>query len=280
MNNNNNINQSKNSNYEYQPKKYNSLLQDSKLSQEDRKILDKYNKGGKYNDYKYKNKSILSYDYGNIGLNPCYSNNYYNTNYNYNSLCDYHDFIPKNNYTYTYNVPQPNDKYNYNLKKNYPENLLHNTKYENYHMPITQSNYISQNPSIPQNNNIKYQINNKKEKSEIKEEENNKKNIPKKNLYHFNTGNRNNNINSNYSYKPIENKKEIVINSSPCDYYYNTLHDDYLIKKGENQISNNNNYRIRKTYEIDSSKYDDNRNGLFCQSSIYNDLLRKNNYYC
>ena len=280
MNNNNNINQSKNSNYEYQPKKYNSLLQDSKLSQEDRKILDKYNKGGKYNDYKYKNKSILSYDYGNIGLNPCYSNNYYNTNYNYNSLCDYHDFIPKNNYTYTYNVPQPNDKYNYNLKKNYPENLLHNTKYENYHIPITQSNYISQKPSIPQNNNIKYQINNKKEKSEIKEEENNKKNIPKKNLYHFNTGNRNNNINSNYSYKPIENKKEIVINSSPCDYYYNTLHDDYLMKKGENQISNNNNYRIRKTYEIDSSKYDDNRNGLFCQSSIYNDLLRKNNYYC
>ena len=52
------------------------------------------------------------------------------------------------------------------------------------------------------------------------------------------------------------------------------------MKKGENQISNNNNYRIRKTYEIDSSKYDDNRNGLFCQSSIYNDLLRKNNYYC
>ena len=278
--NNNNINQSKNSNYEYQPKKYNSLLQDSKLSQEDRKILDKYNKGGKYNDYKYKNKSILSYDYGNIGLNPCYSNHYYNNNYNYNSLCDYHDFIPKNNYTYTYNAPKSNDKYNYNLKKNYPENLLHNTKYENYHIPITQSNYISQKPSIPQNNNIKYQINNKKEKSEIKEEENNKKNIPKKNLYHFNTGNRNNNINSNYSYKPIENKKEIVINSSPCDYYYNTLHDDYLMKKGENQISNNNNYRIRKTYEIDSSKYDDNRNGLFCQSSIYNDLLRKNNYYC
>ena len=280
MNNNNNINQSKISNYEYQPKKYNSLLQDSKLSQEDRKILDKYNKGGKYNDYKYKNKSILSYDYGNIGLNPCYSNHYYNNNYNYNSLCDYHDFIPKNNYTYTYNAPKSNDKYNYNLKKNYPENLLHNTKYENYHIPITQSNYISQKPSIPQNNNIKYQINNKKEKSEIKEEENNKKNIPKKNLYHFNTGNRNNNINSNYSYKPIENKKEIVINSSPCDYYYNTLHDDYLMKKGENQISNNNNYRIRKTYEIDSSKYDDNRNGLFCQSSIYNDLLRKNNYYC
>jgi hypothetical protein len=58
------------------------------------------------------------------------------------------------------------------------------------------------------------------------------------------------------------------------------LHDDYLIKKGENQMGNNNNYRIRKTYEIDSSKYDDNRNGLFCQSSIYNDLLRKNNYYC
>ena len=125
-------------------------------------------------------------------------------------------------------------------------------------------------------------------KSEIKEkQESTKQNIPNNNLYHFNLKPNNNYINNNnidYSYKPNKTynnniQKEIIINSSPCDLYYNTLHEEYLPKNNISQV-NINNYSQR-TYEIDSSKYDDNKNSLFSHSSIYNDLKRKNRYnYC
>jgi len=140
------------------------------------------------------------------------------------------------------------------------------------------------------NNNINNSNNNNivEEKSNIKEENINNKyipqNIPKSNLYHYNTSSNKNYINDNNNYNQNikedinNNKTEIIINRSPSDYYYNTLHEEYLPKKEESPIKNN---RIYRTYEIDSSKYDDNKNSLFGHSSIYNDLMRKNgNYYC
>ena len=138
------------------------------------------------------------------------------------------------------------------------------------------------------NININNNIEKKEEpKSEIKEkQESTKQNIPNNNLYHFNLKPNNNYIKNNfdYSYKPNKTynnniQKEIIINSSPCDLYYNTLHEEYLPKNNISQV-NINNYSQR-TYEIDSSKYDDNKNSLFSHSSIYNDLKRKNRYnYC
>jgi len=346
--------------YNYQPSKYNSLLDKKELGPDDRKILEKYN-----NNYDY--KSRLTYDYFNNY--PCYNNYQSSNKYKYNSLCDYptrnnyllnNDYskptylernnlgiqdyakdVPsykKNNYqrplnfTYTYCLQTSKDKYDYGLKKDYPDNLLQNTKLENYYNPNSTSKYqyqryfkneslendkknenniansnLSNENNININTNINREAENQLSKSEsnninnsndnniaeekpkVKEETyiNNNyipQNIPKSGLYHYNTtSNKNyiNNINNNYSQNIKEdmnnNKSEIIINRSPSDYYYNTLHEEYFPKKEEEAPIKNN--RIYRTYEIDSSKYDDNQNSLFCHSSIINDLKRKNGYY-
>ena len=300
----------------------------------------------KYDDYCSKNR--FTYEHNNIHCYPRYN---YNINCDdilnrYNCVpdpCCYRNYLynrqPKHTYMYS-NLSSKNN-FDYNFKKVYPENLLHNTKFENYHVPNSQLNYNSQMPKF--NNNLNYKryfrnedfANNKKEnnniensevnnlknessnininqkaneesniininnnnnnieqdnqensKSNMKENDNNNKSqsIPKKNYYHFNASYNNNYINDNinHSYKPQEpknnnNKKEIIINNSPCDYYYNTLHEEYLPKKEEN-IPLNNNCNNRRTYEIDSSKWNDN-NSLFCHSSLLNDLVRKNCYH-
>ena len=116
--------------------------------------------------------------------------------------------------------------------------------------------------------------------------ENNKKPqaIPKNNENFNNLSNNNYNNNmSNYNQNKrddgIMKKTEVIINRSPSDIYYNTLHEDYLPKKEENQF--NYNPRIYRTYEIDTSKYDDNKSSLLGHSLIFNDLMAKNrNYYC
>ena len=309
------------------------------MKPEDKKILHKYD------DYCSKNR--FTYEHNNIHCYP---------RYQYNSICDdiinryncepdpccYRNYLynrqPKR--TYMYSNLSSNNNFDYNFKKVYPENLLHNTKYENCHVPSSQLN--SQIPKYNSNlnykryfknddftkskkeniniensglNNIKNEnsnininqkaneesnninINNNIEqenqensKSNMKQNEDNNyyknQNIPKKNYYHFNASYNNNYINDNISsYKPPEQKnnnvkKEIIINNSPCDYYYNTLHEEYLPKKEEN-IPLNNNRNTRRTYEIDSSRWNDN-NSLFCHSSLLNDLVHKNcyNYDC
>ena len=110
------------------------------------------------------------------------------------------------------------------------------------------------------------------EKSDIKKEE---KNNDSQTIL-----NNNKNINiQNKKDDKIKNKTEIIINRSPSDIYYNTLHEEYLPKKEENQFSSSQ--RIYRTYEIDTSKYDDNKSSLFGHSLIFNDLMAKNrNYYC
>ena len=339
-NNNNNINQSNNNQYNYQPSKYSSLLPNGELKPEDKKMLEKYD------DYCSKNR--FTYEHNNIHCYPRYN---YNINCDdilnrYNCVpdpCCYRNYLynrqPKQTYMYS-NLSSKNN-FDYNFKKVYPENLLHNTKFENYHVPNSQLNYNSQMPKFnnnlnykryfrnedfsnnkKENNNIEYsEVNNLKNessnininqkaneesniininnnnnieqdnqensKSNMKENENNNKSqsIPKKNYYHFNASYNNNYINDNinHSYKPQEpknnnNKKEIIINNSPCDYYYNTLHEEYLPKKEEN-IPLNNNCNNRRTYEIDSSKWNDNNSSLLCHSSLLNDLVRKNCYH-
>ena len=306
----------------------------------------------KYDNYTSKNRLI--YDYNNIHCNPSYLNRNISNSYKYNSYCD-NDYllnryccepVPcyelyKREPMYLNQIYKNNCDYNFN--KVYPDNLLHNTKFENYHVPNSQSNYNSQIPKY--NSNLKYQryfksndfihnkkenkennnlenseanklenennnnnininqksdiepnnvnnnINQENEKSDIKENNiNNSQNINKKNYYHFNASMNNNYINNNInrSYKPNEpdnnnTKKEIIINNSPCDFYYNTLHEEYLPKKDEEIPLKNNN--SRRTYEIDSSRWKDNNNNLFSHSNILNDLMRKNycceyNYYC
>ena len=151
---NNNINKSINNHYNYQPSKYNSLLQNKELGPDDKKIFEKYKNYRNYNDNSYKNQ--LTYDYNNDVYDPCYL--YFK--YKYNPLCDYplsdeydlgkKSYLERNNYpsnlnySYTYCVQSPRGLYDYNFKKTYPENLLHNTKFENYHVPSSQSNYNSQ----------------------------------------------------------------------------------------------------------------------------------------
>ena len=347
---NNNINNSNNNYYSYQPSKYNSLLNKKDLGLEDRKILEKYNN----DDYKKR----LTYDYFYDYSNPKYKKYPSSNNYKYNSLCDYTsktNYILNNDYskpityfernnldtkgyakdlplfenrayqrpkniTYTYCIQQSKDKYDYGLKKNFPENILHNTKFESYHIPSSPTDYkyqryfkndkdnnnlnsniensiikkdISTNNNINnkkvENNQLSESENNNninfnkiiKEKNNIKEE-NNIESIPKQNLYHFKitpNSNYNNNINYNNNKKEYNNiKNEIIINRSPSDIYYNTLHEEYLPQKEDNQF--NTNKSIYRTYEIDSSKYSDNNNSLFGHSMIYNDLKRKNlNYY-
>ena len=347
-NNNNNKNQSDNNQYNYQPSKYSSLLPDGQLRPEDKKILEKYN------DYSSKNRT---YEHNNIYCNPSYLNRNISNKYNYNSFCDDDNILNKCKYepnscyrnylynkqpkcTYTYSIPSSKNNCDYRSKKVYPENILHNTKYENYHVPNSQSNYNSkipryntnlkyeryykkddytknkkennniENPGINTQNNdinintnininlnqksniepnkINNSINQQKSKYNIKDLDNSKNKyipkIPKRNVYHFNESLDNNYIKNNISqsYKsrePKDNniKKEINIYNSPCDYYYNTLHEKYVTRK-EEEMPLKNNKNSRRTYEIDCCSMNDRNNGLLCHSNIFNGLMSKN--YC
>ena len=86
-----------------------------------------------------------------------------------------------------------------------------------------------------------------------------------------------NNFNLIYSGK--NTNSDILINTSPCDLYYNTLHKDYLPENYETNVVKPNKYH---TYLIDSSKDDEIRNfqnekkSLCSNSSILANLSKKN----
>ena len=174
-----------------------------------------------------------------------------------------------------------------NSKSNYDNN---NFKYHRYFKNENKSTNINNNlDNNLKNNDIKKENNintNNKELSNTEMINNNqieeKSDIKKEEKNNDSQTNPNNNKNINIKNKKehnIKNKTEIIINRSPSDIYYNTLHEEYLPKKEENQF--NSNQSVYRTYEIDTSKYDDNKSSLLGHSLIFNDLMAKNrNYYC
>ena len=213
------------------------------------------------NDYNSKNNcpdNLLK----NTKYENCYMPNS-QSNYNYNN---------NNNFTYqkyfkNERIADLNNKMENNIKNN-------DIKKGNNIIPINKElSYSKMNNNINNNNINIIRENNKKPQA-----------IPKNNSDNFNNlsnNNYNNNM-SNYNQNKrddgIMKKTEVITNRSPSDIYYNTLHEDYLPKKEDNQF--NYNPRIYRTYEIDTSKYGENKNSLFSHSLIMNDLKEKNrNYY-
>ena len=82
-----------------------------------------------------------------------------------------------------------------------------------------------------------------------------------------------------------DNIKEVIINSSPSDYYYNTLHQEFIPKT--RNIGRRNKPQISKVYQIDKNKENqererdrdkdmNNKKHLFYFSTIRRDLISKN----
>ena len=70
------------------------------------------------------------------------------------------------------------------------------------------------------------------------------------------------------------NKKEIIINYSPTDIYYNTVHEEYIPKTQNIPVKNKPS--LSKTYQIESKDYFNNKNNLVSYSFIMTDLINKN----
>ena len=225
---------------------------------------------------------------------------------------NYQENISRNSNLESNNIPKYQSSSYYQNDNKYSFNRYFKNDNNDKNNDIINNNSIKKSQNLYNNEN-NYKINDKTnkdlnqisninktntmitDKNKIDNQNSNKKYIPKSKSYHYKTST-NTNINNNrfhYSYQPkkfdnyssnninnnlLKNKIPTkIINTSPTDQYYNTYHDDYIPKIKE---SNNNNICYR-TYEIDSSKYDDNHNSLYCNSNIYNDLLRKNRMnYC
>ena len=225
-----------------------------------------YNNNCKMNDNNSNYKCVLNYENKNL--------NNTNTNYIINNK---NKSLDKNIIKINQENQNSTNKINQSIKGN--ENPFINK--------ITNSKRFSSNSSIPKYNSKKYKsllFNDDKKGSFISNNKNTAKNFNNKLFQPYQNYSFQNNLNKNPKYDLIirnkkggafrDDKKEIKKNSSPSDFYYNTLHHGYNPKT--QYIGRNSKPQFSKTYQIDENKELNNRKNLFYFSSIRRDLIDKN----
>ena len=175
-----------------------------------------------------------------------------------------------------------NNKNNDNTRK---LNLKYNTlDYDNNN----DNNNININSKTFKNkneNNLDYKNNPNKNKNAFKYNYFRNKNNEIE-PYHYNTyrtiledNSKNNDdiiIKNNRTGAVKDEKDEIIISTSPTDFYYNTLHEDYISKTAT--IPKKNNSCCNRVYPMFSNNdcNSRNKNNLFSYSSIMAELIHKN----
>jgi len=254
-----------------------------------------------------KDKNINLYD-NEINDEKIYKNKPYPMKKSYS----YQSFIKNNNPIYSSNDNNINNNnnnfnlnYSYNISKLYPTqtlNIAQNTTLENYHIPHTQSslrkksnyeyspfnfqrhrtnnnyNNISSFLSNDNNTNTNHYLN-KINSNQYRLYSSDIKNNNILNYYQNQTLFKNNiNINEDiirknkYKGAKKDDLNEILISSSPTDYYYNTLHKEFVPKTQNIPIQ----FKSFLTYEIDSKNDYKSKNNMINHSKIMSDLINRN----
>ena len=225
-----------------------------------------------HTQYSYKKKPLSKYspfDFDRLKITTNYTNNSSNLNNNNNRL----------------------DK-NFNQSKE-----LNISKDNSYNNILSSFDDKNKSKSIIKENNLENSLNHKNnlnDNAKIKINQNNeddnyyKKTIDLLKPYQYNPYKSllqdNLNLNEDLIIKQKrrgafrDENNEIMINTSPTDIYYNTLHSNYIPKTDNKPIKNISYYK--KTYQIDSNQdFVNKKNNLLGYSTILTDLMNKNKKY-
>ena len=269
------------------PTKVNNLLHDTTLEQ--------YHVP--HSQYSIKKKPVTNYssfDYVKYTINNNYKTlePFVNDNNDFNKTKKLYNIpimaksdissniIPKTNYSTR----------RLNLKYNTINNDDNNNNFRINSKTYNTFKYIEKNKD---NNTIKSNLYNKNNQNENKKEnETEYINYLKKNdtiePYQYNTyqtilqDNTKNNedliIKNKRTGAVKDEREEIVISTSPTDFYYNTLHEEFIPKTKTIPVKTNSYFnRNYQTYQmLQNDDYNTKNKNLFSYSSIMNDLINKN----